>query len=555
MADVLINGNVYRDVPAVDLPNEDGQGNTRFFLPSEILYAGSPTSGGPANCTNGIHYAQVDTTSTSTVFTATIQGITSYYDGLTVMLKNGVVTSASGCTLNINNLGAKPIYSSMAAATRDTTIFNINYTMMFVYDSTRVAGGCWVCYRGYNSDTNTIAYIVRMNSSSLPVNGATYRYRLLFEAMDGAHYVPANTSTSTNGTAARAVNQTPINPFGKILYYNSTSAIASGSRPGASALCYTYQFVLGYSFNVNGSETLTAWKPCYLKCAPQSDGSAIMDASTPIVQDLPNTNDGKIYIFLGIAYDTTHLELHLDHPIYYHDGTNIKLWWGNSGSSSGGEMVVTISGSSGSYSSNKSFDEIATAISNGESVSAVVTSDNNRSYCYSYSTSSAIIFSNVTVTDYGYDNSSVNEKELRITKSGSSTIVAITNRSTGYIPNNYNYYPHYSFRVESDGEGGWSLTDYPDEDISSLINNIAYGGAFVNLKRILSVNDVPALWDVEQYELSKVYQDEINGDTYVHYVFQTIVNDSGLKLRVLTLTALDWAYFDEATVTITDQAL
>jgi len=42
--------------------------------------------------------------------------------------------------------------------TRDTTIFNINYTMLFVYDSTLVNGGAWICYRGYDANTNTIGY-------------------------------------------------------------------------------------------------------------------------------------------------------------------------------------------------------------------------------------------------------------------------------------------------------------------------------------------------------------------------------------------------------------
>ena len=209
-------------------------------LPSDTLYAASNAIGGPAVFANGIHYAQVDSTSTKTSYTVTIPGITEYYDGLTVMLKNGVVTSASGCTININGLGAKPIYSSMSAASADTTIFNVNYTMLFIYDSTRVSGGCWVCYRGYNSDTNTIAYIMRLNSSSLPVTGATYRYRLLFKSVDGNKLVPANTSTSTNGTAARSVNQTPIDPFGEIFYFNSTGSVAQGDYPSASTLCYAY---------------------------------------------------------------------------------------------------------------------------------------------------------------------------------------------------------------------------------------------------------------------------------------------------------------------------
>ena len=82
------------------------------------------------------------------------------------MLYNGKVTSASGFTINVNGLGAKPSYSNMALGnpvtptdpTRDTTIFNINYAMLFTYNSTRVSGGCWICYRGYDANTNTIGY-------------------------------------------------------------------------------------------------------------------------------------------------------------------------------------------------------------------------------------------------------------------------------------------------------------------------------------------------------------------------------------------------------------
>lgn len=276
-----------------------------------------------------VYYGQVDSTSTSTVFTATIDGITEYYDGLTIMLKNGVVTSASGFTININGLGAKHAYSNMAAATAETTMFNINYTMMFTYDSTRVEGGGWILYRGYNSNDNTIGYQIRSNSMSLPMTSVTYRYRLLFTSADRAHFVPANNSTSTNATAKRDTCQDKIDPFGRIVYYGTTASVASGSRPSVTALWDRYTIALGYSFNRTGAAlTLTSWKPVYLKCAPQTDGSAIIDADEPYVQELPTTADGKIYIHLGVAYSATNIELNLEHPVYYHDGTIIRMWTG-----------------------------------------------------------------------------------------------------------------------------------------------------------------------------------------------------------------------------------
>ena len=279
--------------------------------------------------TASIPYGQLDGTSTSTVMTATVPGITELRDGVCMWLKNGVVTSASGVTLNINGLGAKPIYSSMAAATALTTVFNASYTMLFVYDEDRVEGGCWVAYYGYYTSSNTIGYQLRTNKTSLPMSDKVYRYRLLFTAPDGKKFVPANASTSTDATTSKTPITRPIDPFGRIVYYGTTTAVNAGSRPGAAYLWDQYEIVLGYSFNNTGAAlTLTSWAPVYLKCAPQADGSAIIDATTPYVQSLPSTADGKVYIFLGIAYDATHIELFVEHPVYYHDGNGIKAWTG-----------------------------------------------------------------------------------------------------------------------------------------------------------------------------------------------------------------------------------
>lgn len=111
---------------------------------------------GDAYRTSSIPFGQVDSTSTSKVFTATVSGITELRDGVCMLLKNGVVTSASPCTLNVNGLGAKPMYTSNAATTRITTGFNSAYTYLFVYDTSRVADGCWVAYYGYDSNSNTV---------------------------------------------------------------------------------------------------------------------------------------------------------------------------------------------------------------------------------------------------------------------------------------------------------------------------------------------------------------------------------------------------------------
>ena len=300
-----------------DLVN-DGADNTSTYLEAdETAYRGA-----------SIPFGVVDNTSTSTVFTATVPGITELRDGVCMWLKNGTVTSASGFTININNLGAKPVYSNMSAASAESTLFNVNYTFMFVYDSSRVAGGCWMLDRGYNSNDNTIGYQIRTNSTALTTTDRTRYYRLLFTSADNTQWVPANTQYDNSATSSKTVNQKKINPFGRIVYMTGTTNVPAGSAVGATVTWDQYTLNLGYSFAKGSALTMTFPKPVYLKCAPQTDGSAIIDSTTPWVQDLPTTEDGKIYIFLGVAYSATNIELQLSHPIYHYKDGVIRPWLG-----------------------------------------------------------------------------------------------------------------------------------------------------------------------------------------------------------------------------------
>lgn len=289
---------------------------------------------------SAIPYGEVDATSTSTAFTATVPGIYELENGVCMFLRNGQITSASGFTINVNGLGDKPVYNNMTTgsdradpatvATRDTTIFNVAYTMFFVYSTEpniNSGNGGWICYRGYNSDTNTVGYQLRTNSTTLKTYDKTRYYRMFFTSADGTHWVPANTGTDNSATSSKTVNQRPINPFGRIIYYSANTSFAAESGVNATYCWDQYAFALGYSFNRTGAAlTLTTQTPVYLKCAPQADGSAIMDSTTPIVQALPSTEDGKIYIFLGIAYSATNIELIPNHPVYYYKDNAIRLW-------------------------------------------------------------------------------------------------------------------------------------------------------------------------------------------------------------------------------------
>ena len=210
------------------------------------------------------------------------------------------------------------------ASSTVTTTFAAGCDIFMVFDGTD-----WKVSAYVDSNTNTIGYQLRTNSTSLPMSSAVYRYRLLFTSADGTKFVPANSSTSTNATASRAVCQDKIDPWGRIVYYGYTTAISAGSRPGAAYMWDQYVVTLGYSFNRTGAAlALTSWKPVYVKATPQTDGSAIIDDTTPYVQALPTTADGSIYIFLGIAVSATTVELVQCHPVYIYRNGKIQLYTG-----------------------------------------------------------------------------------------------------------------------------------------------------------------------------------------------------------------------------------
>jgi hypothetical protein len=266
--------------------------------------------------------------------------------GTVVGIKFTNTNSATAPTLNVNSTGAASIwYNNAAYEGKGAYGGSASRYIYYVWDGTYWAFQGW-SYDA-DADTNTIGYNLRTNGGTAVAAATFYRYRLLFTAPDGQSLVPSNTSSSTSTTAAKTVNQAKIDPFAPIWYYSTTTAVAAGASVSASYLWMQYSAIpLGYAFNRTGAAlTMTARYPVYLKCAPQSDGSAIMDADTPIVQALPSTEDGKIYIFLGYAESEVNITLYYWHPVYYYKDGAIRQWT-NAAATSNGVQDVTVGGTS-----------------------------------------------------------------------------------------------------------------------------------------------------------------------------------------------------------------
>ncbi len=222
-------------------------------------------------------------------------------------------------TLNVNETGAKPLkkqyITSGSSNLTSAAELNAGSTYLFQYNGTN-----WICMSlDYNSTYGLYNLPESSGYNYYVVDSVVYRYQLLFQR-DANKLTPLNNNSNVTTATKTMLTNVTFDPFGKIYYYNTTTTIAAnGNINGGSLL---YHAVVDFRYSVNQT-TITAYKDVYLQVIPQSDGMVKIASATPLVQELPTTNDGYWYIFLGRAYNTTNLTLYSDHPVYRHNGTEI----------------------------------------------------------------------------------------------------------------------------------------------------------------------------------------------------------------------------------------
>jgi len=258
--------------------------------------------------------------------------ITELYTGLVVVVKVPVAGNGSyGTVLNVNGLGEHPVCANVNSMV--STRYAVGCFITLIYDADQTAPvnlnsasqtsvkGVWKI-ADYDS-TNT--YQLRHYYGNYKAAAILYRYKLLLQSKDGLSLIPVSSADTTATTKVMTTEK--FNPYGQILYYSSGTTIQANADITAYNLYYHITLDIRRSFNVS---SVTANKDVFIVAVPQADGMAVLDSGTAITQDLPTTEDGKIYIYLGHAYATTAVELHVSHPIYcYKDGA-IRLWNGQS---------------------------------------------------------------------------------------------------------------------------------------------------------------------------------------------------------------------------------
>ncbi len=251
------------------------------------------------------------TASATAAKVVTIQGYT-LTSGDIFAVKFTLGSSVSTPTLNVNGIGAKNIRLGSTNASTTTMSIGTNGIVLMYYDGTyfQLLGS----HRTSDSTIDANMY----HSVNKTMGAALYSYKIIAEGLDGKYY-PLTLETGTGTT--KTISTAEFKLGGTILYYNSSTTIASGSN-----VSNTYSEMsmtnLRYTFNQSGGYRL--YEPIYLVGAITNDIGFTLDRTTSTsfyTQDLPNTDDGKIYIYLGHLYDTNSLRLTLTHPMYeFKDG-------------------------------------------------------------------------------------------------------------------------------------------------------------------------------------------------------------------------------------------
>ena len=225
------------------------------------------------------------------------------------------------CTVTLNDTAVKWASWDGTGSTNYNTYYELNFSSNGLQET--------------GDSSPEYAYYFSHSYSNILAKAAQYRYCLAVQ-YDENHMLPLNSVSNNTGTSKTMTTES-FDPFGKIIYWGTTTTVAAEAAYGRY---YQYQqytdFNACYTFNCGS--TLTVNKAVYLVCVPQSDGKVKLH-TTPWSQTLPTTEDGLVYIYLGQARTTTNMNLDYKHPIYCFKNGAIRQWTGSANIAYSGNLA------------------------------------------------------------------------------------------------------------------------------------------------------------------------------------------------------------------------
>lgn len=326
-----------------------------------------------AHKNNGIYVVKGTQTAATPSWTGNID-VPELYDGLTIAYYLPYAGTSSSATLNLTlsdgetTTGAIPVYYT--GNTRATTHCAAGSTIILTYwgagsiavSGTETTTGSW--RRSDYTVTNTNTYDRRFMNDTRVYAGANgiKTYSLIMQDSTGKWQ-------SLTTTAGNEVTHTK-NPSGfrpdTILRYAYSNNIAANALTSNDYIYETGEMDFRYSSNC--ASTLTARKSVYI-VGTMVDGYFYL-ADDWYSQDLPTTEDGKVYIYIGEAFSGYQVVYTATHPMYmfkngriirYSDITKTDLGLSNVDNTADEDKSVNYANTAGSASSATTASKFSSA--------------------------------------------------------------------------------------------------------------------------------------------------------------------------------------------------
>lgn len=274
---------------------------------------------------HGVHQVIGTQTATTASWTGNID-VDALYDGLMIAYYLPR-TSAANATLNLTladgetTTGAIPVFSNAAQV---GTKYPAGTTIMLTYwsagsisiNGTATTSAQWQNADYYVNNTNTIG---EYGGTCIAGPNGMPRYSLIMqvseEQWEGMVLTSGTGTAKTKNTSGFLINS-------PILYQNAAT-YAEGSTAGQSGVWCNISFDTRYS--TNGGQFATAGNAFYL--VGTITGDKFYLASTWWAKDLPTTENGLYYIYIGQFYSKYQVTLQEYHPIFYYEDGEIKRYF------------------------------------------------------------------------------------------------------------------------------------------------------------------------------------------------------------------------------------
>lgn len=412
MADVskikLPNGTTYdiKDDNALPLTGGSVTGPVSFgdTVTIDEATVGDLVVNGSASFTNNIATNQLNGVATGntieyivgtqTASTNAWTGVTkdsALYDGKMILYVLPYAGTSSAATLNLtlstgSTTGAKHIYR-YGSTTAITTHFSALSRILLIYDATN---GRWnsSAYYDSNSDNTYLLYYNNQTAGS----GGIMMYSLFMQTGTIGRW---SSFTTTSGTGTSKTKNAIGFRLGKLLYVQRSSNVAEGSSL-ANGTVYESRQLVDIRYSSNLGSTLTAKKPVYIVGTINSSDGLFYLADTWVTQTLPSSADGKVYIYVGTAYDTYRVDLDAYNPIYIYTNGQVREYVQDAGTVNGLTVQTAVP-------ANAKFTDTTYSAGTGLSLSGTTFNHSNSISASTVGTSSATSGSTLAVPYVTYD--------------------------------------------------------------------------------------------------------------------------------------------------------